>query len=523
MLGRALRLGTRRSALAWAQSLWVAERIQATNPNAHVELVPIDTRGDRITDQPLSQVEGKEFFSAEIDAALLAGEVDITVHSLKDLSLERPSGLTLAAIPKRENPRDVIVFRADAPQRVASGAKLRIGTSAPRRLENVPRFLAQALPGPASASLECVEIRGNVDTRLGRLHEAAASPRYLDGVILALAGLIRLWRDTRPEGGRERLTRLLRDTRWMVLPLTDCPSAPGQGALAVECRTDAAEVCEVLAPLNDAASARLVGAEREVLAQFGGGCHQRFGATCIDHPAFGPLLYVRGAGSKGEPLQRVSWLGMPKTPAVPVRCWDGFSARESSDMPAGAISSTVDTALRESTAPVFVAHSRALPPAAAARLASHRVWTSGVASWWRLARLGVWVEGCAEGLGYEWISTTLAEPVLGLPPLKDWQILSHAAAADHWPAGEVIGTYRLPEVRPQSIPDPASLTHVFWASGTQFRELWSRLPASVHHACGPGKTAHVIRAAGVSNFTIFPSVHEWRRWLQIEPAIHATD
>ena len=523
MFNGRLRLGTRRSALAWAQSLWVAERIQSLHPGTNVELTPIETRGDRITDQPLSQVEGKEFFSAEIDSALLAGSVDVTVHSLKDLSLERPAGITLAAIPVRENPRDVIVFRADVPRRVQNGEPLRIGTSAPRRLENVPRFLAQALPGPAPVPVKCVEIRGNVDTRLGRLHAAPDSGRRLDGVVLALAGLIRLWRDARPAGGRERLTQLLRDVRWMVLPLTDCPSAPGQGALAVECRADAHEVRGALAALNDATSARLVGAERQVLAEFGGGCHQRFGATCIDHPAFGALLYVRGAGSKDEPLQRVSWLGMPQAPAAPVRWWDGFSARESTDVPASEISSAVDAALRDRTAPVFVAHSRALPRDAAARLAPHRVWTSGVASWWRLARLGVWVEGCAEGLGYEWISTTLSEPVLGLPALQGWQILSHVAAADHWPAGEVIGTYRLPELRAQTIPDPSTLTHVYWASGTQFRELWSRLPASVHHACGPGKTAHVIRAAGISNFTVFPSVHEWRQWLQIQTATHATD
>ncbi len=523
MLQGKLRLGTRRSALAWAQSLWVAERIQALKPGTRVELIPIETRGDRITDLPLSQVEGKEFFSAEIDAALLAGDVDITVHSLKDLSLERPAGIALAAIPQRENPRDVVVFRDDVPQRLLAGAALRIGTSAPRRLENVPRFLAQALPGDGKSNVECVEIRGNVDTRLGRLHEPEGSARHLDGVVLAFAGLIRLWRDARPEGGRARLNRLLQNVRWMVLPLPDCPSAPGQGALAVECRSDADDARATLAVLNHDPSARLVNAEREVLAKFGGGCHQRFGATCIDHPAFGSLLYVRGVAEDGKPLDRVTWLGMPDSPQKPVRSWDGFTAREPSDVPAPEVSRAVDTAFRDSTAPVFVAHSRALPKHAAARLAKHRVWTSGTPSWWRLARLGVWVEGCAEGLGYEWIDSTLGEPVLGLPPLAQWQVLSHTAAADHWPAGEVIGTYQLPEVSSQAIPDPTTVTHVYWASGTQFSQLWSRLPASVHHACGPGKTAHVIRAAGISNLTVFPSVHEWRRWLQIEPAMHVTD
>ena len=133
-----LRLGTRRSALAWAQSLWVAERIEALKSGTRVELIPIETRGDRITDRPLSQVEGKEFFSAEIDAALLSGDVDITC-SLAQGSESRPTARHRARRDSAtENPRDVIVFRDDVPQRLLSGQSLRIGTSAPRRLENVP-------------------------------------------------------------------------------------------------------------------------------------------------------------------------------------------------------------------------------------------------------------------------------------------------------------------------------------------------------------------------------------------------
>ncbi len=517
-MAKPLRLGTRRSTLAWAQSLWVAERLQSASPGQAVELVPIETRGDRITDVPLRELEGKEFFTAEIDQALLSGAVDITVHSLKDLSLERPAGIALGAVPPRENPRDVIVFHRGARTRLGRGERLRIGTSAPRRVENVPHFLERALPGGARGRIECVEIRGNVDTRLGRLHESDDHPRKLDGVVLALAGLVRLWRDTRTDGGREKLNRLLRETLWMVLPITDCPSAPGQGALAVECRSDDETVRALLASLDDAATAQLVGEERRVLATSGGGCHQQFGATCVEHPSCGPLLYIKGVGSDGERLDRLDWLAMPPAPAGRVAPWDGFHARESSDVPPGEVSAEVHAALRRSSLPpVFVAHSRAMPPGIESDLDERRVWTSGTASWYRLAERGVWVEGCAEGLGYDWIASTLAEPVLGLPPLNGWQVLSHTGSADYWPAGEVIGTYRLPDVASQAIPDPHSVTHAYWASGSQFRELWSQLPPTVHHACGPGKTADAIRAAGVHRLTVFPAVHEWRRWLKIDP------
>src|SRR5262245_12079286 len=103
---RRLRLGTRRSTLAWAQSLWVAERLRELDGTVELELVPIETRGDRLTHAPLSQIEGKDFFTAELDRALLDDHVDLNVHSLKDLSLERPEGIALGSIPARENPRD---------------------------------------------------------------------------------------------------------------------------------------------------------------------------------------------------------------------------------------------------------------------------------------------------------------------------------------------------------------------------------------------------------------------------------
>lgn len=519
---RRLRLGTRRSTLAWAQSLWVAERLQALPGAPSIELVPIETRGDRITNVPLREVEGKEFFSAELDSALRAGRVDLTVHSLKDLSLTRPEGIALAAIPPRENPRDVILFGSDVRQRIAAGRPLRLGTSAPRRMENVPPFLQRALPGGDAVDLHMVELRGNVDTRLGRLHEPDTSDRKLDGVVLALAGLVRLWRDERADGGRERLQRLLQGVNWMVLPLTECPTAPGQGALAVECREDDADTLMLLRHLNDETSGRQVDEERGVLAQAGGGCHQRFGATCISHEACGNVLYVRGKGPNGERLDQVRWISLPSRPGGPIKAWDGMRVREAA-LGDDSVAAEMDTALFMSDAPVFVAHSRALPPGSEERVSSRRVWTSGTASWRRLAARGVWVEGCAEGLGFDWILPTLEEPVLGLPAQDEWQILTHAAAIETWTRGQVIGTYALPQHDAEMIEDASRVTHAFWATGSQYRQLADQLPKGVHHACGPGKTAELIRASGARPLTVFPSVQEWRRWLGTERQNGDTD
>src|SRR3984957_6605849 len=164
MASRALKLGTRRSALARAQSAAVARQLQQQHPGLQLELVGIETQGDRILDKPLSTVDGKEFFTAEIVAALLAGHVDLTVHSYKDLSLVRSERLLLGAVPRREPPYDMALFAPDVRERLAAGEELRIGSSSPRRASFVPDFLRRMLPaGPGAARVQRVELRGNVD------------------------------------------------------------------------------------------------------------------------------------------------------------------------------------------------------------------------------------------------------------------------------------------------------------------------------------------------------------------------
>ncbi|MEO7775854.1 MAG: hydroxymethylbilane synthase [Steroidobacteraceae bacterium] len=512
-----LRLGTRRSALAWIQSTQVARAISRLHPDVEVELVGIDTRGDRIQDVPLSGVEGKEFFTAEIDQALIEGRVDITVHSLKDLSVERPAALCTAAIPVRANPRDIALFAPDVPERLSAGAGLRIGSSSPRRQELLPPFLRRALPHASRNSLSLESLRGNVDTRLRRLREPRGSERHLDGIVLALAGLTRLFADTETDRrGHALMQELLSELNLMLLPLSENPAAPGQGALAIECRSDDALTRAILATMDDAATRRAVISERALLREWGGGCHQRFGATQVAIPGVGALLYVAGRRDTGEPVALHRWWPDYALPVAPrdARAWDG------SQQPAPQFEYLLDAPalgakLRDAPA-VFVAHWRALPPDAAAHLHGRRVWTSGTTSWERLAQQGVWVEGSAEGLGVEALAPTLAEPVLGLPKASEWSVLTHADATDSWSAREVIGSYRL---EPHDFADEAAMrkaTHVYWTSVAQYERGKSLLRHDVQHATGPGKTAAHLHTAGIANLRAFPSVDEWRKWLGAE-------
>jgi len=489
----------------------VAHQLERAHPGLKVELVGIDTRGDRITETPLSQVDGKEFFTAEIDAALRAGAVDLTVHSYKDLSLERPAELHLGAVPVRENPRDIVFFAADVPQRLAGATTLRIGSSSPRRQAFVPGFLERALPG--APRIELCELRGNVDTRLRRLLEPRGSARALDGVILAFAGLSRLWQDE-AVGAAAVLRELLAGLPRMLLPLTLCPAAPAQGALAIECRADDARTRAVLAAIDHPATRAAISAERALLAERGGGCHQRFGATQVQVEGLGALLYLREAGAQGPEPTQVRWTP-PPPPLGPRRPWDG-SAQPAPDCERiPGLESECARRLGEAGA-LFIAHRRALPemPAALVNRCAH-VWVSGTESWFALAARGVWVEGCAEALGFGALRSTLAAPLLALPAAHRWLALTHEEAASGWGEVPVLATYRHVGGADRA-PDPAlsEARQVWWHSSVQFDRWHSRVAADCQHACGPGKTAEHLRRAGLASLAIFPAVQQWREWLR---------
>ncbi len=245
-----LRLGTRASTLAVTQSTHVAEALRGLGHE--VELVRITTRGDRMRGS-LTALAGLGVFAAELRTALLTGECDFAVHSLKDLPVERVPGLVIAAIPEREDPRDALCAR-DGLRLASLPSNARVGTGSPRRVAQL-RGIRQ--------DLEYVDIRGNIETRLSRV-----APGDLDAVVLAAAGLNRL-------GLEGRITEHL-----------DLLPSPGQGALALECRSGNDEVREALAALDDADTRVAVTAEREMLRALGGGCAAPIGA--LGAPAMSP-------------------------------------------------------------------------------------------------------------------------------------------------------------------------------------------------------------------------------------------
>jgi len=285
-----IRIATRRSKLALVQSHWVKSQLEALHPGLVVELREYVTRGDQIQNVPLSQVGGKGLFTKEIEDALLSGDADLAVHSLKDLPSVLPDGLTLGAIPEREDPRDALVFPATADDTAAGIADLpigaRVGSSSVRRM-------AQLLA--VRSDLRVESVRGNVDTRLRKLDEG-----QYDALILAAAGLRRL-------GLGDRISA--------ALPPEVSTPAPGQGALGLELRADDEPTRGFVDALNHRVSRARVAAERALMDTVGGGCSVPLGAyatvngqtleliAVLATPDGARLIRTNGAGPSDDPAR----------------------------------------------------------------------------------------------------------------------------------------------------------------------------------------------------------------------------
>jgi hydroxymethylbilane synthase len=286
MTARTVRIATRGSALAVAQTRLVAERLMAAHPDVRIEVITIETRGDQQQHAPLWKLEGYGFFTTQVEAALLEGQADVAVHSYKDMPTQADERLTVAAIFERRFPEDAVVaapgvHRLDD---LTEGAK--VGTSSPRRIAQLKGL---------RPDLEATSLRGNVETRLQKVRDGE-----YDAVILARAGLERLG--------------LGKEIAFCFDP-TEFVPAPAQGALAIQTRTDDAVMRQTVAFLHDTPTALAVEAERAVLSALHPGCHAPVGVYArLKHDEL--EIFALAAGLEGHPCLRRQVRGPKDTGAT---------------------------------------------------------------------------------------------------------------------------------------------------------------------------------------------------------------
>ncbi len=505
----------RKSNLSKAQGQLARQVLAQHFPDVSIDFLYKETSGDLDQTTPLYQMVDKNVFSSDIDAALLHGLADFAVHSLKDVGEERllSEGDFAAAVFERDCPHDVVIFKLSILEKLKKKDPLSIGTSSLRREELVPSFLQKALPRFDESHSEkpvirIKPIRGNVETRLRKLIHS----NDYDGIVLAAAGLNRLLNS---EFYLEAKT-LLQGTLKMWLPLVECPPALGQGALLIECLKTNERAVEMLKTIdNQELKAQLL-AERAATLDFGKGCHQRFGAIFIENnysnkknTEGGNCVISAGKTADGHSANRFVFdidkrlIGKKIVSATDfMREFFDYKFYEKE-----LIHKILKNNITNSNSPFFIAHHRAVTAEILPILRGSKNWASGTKTWFELAKKGIWVEGCADGFGIDFLKNIWQSPLANISE-NDLILLTNEDSALDWQreGRKTIATYKL-------IANPSEgliaalqgAEVVFWTSFKQFEACKHYVTEGVLHACPAGKTARKLRELGLEP-AIFPSI-----------------
>jgi hydroxymethylbilane synthase len=469
-----LRILSRSSALARLQVALVSRALTTAHPNLEVECLTRASAGDRDQTSPLWQMGDRGAFTADLSDALRRDEADVVVHSFKDLPIALPDGTQVAGALPRADPRDVLLMRR--PVVVEKPAALTILSSSPRRAWLLQETLPALLPWTVSA-VTTLPVRGNIETRLRKLVEGEAH-----GLVVAKAALDRLLGFGPPFEREAGIVRgYLDQCFYMVLPMREFPWAPAQGAVALEIATGKPEIAAVLEPIICRPTTAAVDMERQVLAGYGGGCHQALGAAVLETP-HGRVVSVRAKGLAGDALQQ--WTLEASRPAYPRSSPERMWPRPGEEL--RTTRRSLSAARPPETDGLWIARADALPPSWAPTPATP-VWAAGSQTWRKLAAAGVWVHGCADGLGDG--GRPAVDALAGRE--LSWVRLTHAGGVTG--KGE-IATYGVETELPEDLP---SRSHFFWMSGSLFTTALVRWPQlrDGWHASGPGRTHQAIVTA----------------------------
>jgi hydroxymethylbilane synthase len=487
-----IKIGSRKSDLARIQAYTVGEALNALG--CETEYFFKESLGDKNLTSPLWQMPEKGVFTEDFVNDLEHGQIDIVVHSWKDLPLEERELTEIVATLPRADKRDVLLFRKENFQEVSKVKKIRVLTSSPRRSYNLNPFFKEALPF-STEEMVFEPVRGNVPTRIRKLFEGDC-----DGLVLAKAALDRILAAKGDEFAdvKRTVAEFLKKSLIMILPLERNPTAPAQGALAIEIRKDRNDLREILQKLNCKETFQAVSKERSLLKSYGGGCHQKVGISVRVFP-FGEMTYTRALKDSGIAVDTMDFIPKEKFEKVrkesvfPSENDESFFSREAIqvEIPQG---------------PLFVTKSDALPESYHPQV-NQLVWTSGWESWKKLAKRGIWVSGCFESLGE--VDT---ENSFSLWPQErwpqSWTKLTHNEGYKE--NMKVVGTYKLSPK--EKSPKLEGKTHFFWMSSSSFLRALEVEPERIksgQHNCGPGNTFAVI--SGHVPVRIWPSFAIWKK------------
>lgn len=489
-MSKKFKIGTRGSLLALTQCNLFKNELEKKS-GLSFELEVIKTQGDLQTDKPLWQMDGKDFFTKELDHALLAGEVDMVVHSYKDLGSERPEGITLGCISERFFANDILLIKKKSIPLISQMNEFKVGTSSPRRIVNAEKNLANFLPGAqANLKVKCEMLRGNVNTRIQKLID-----QDLDAIILALAGLERL------ASNKESsliLEKLIKDLDFMVMPQDFFPSSASQGALAVEVsKKTPSELIDALKLMDHSTTREEVARERRAFNSYGGGCHLAVGINVKKVDEF--FIHTHQGLHDKTAIEKIELEGFDYKNIQSKNVYFPYKRLS-------LIGKKYNPVFAPEWSNVFVTSKHCFHSLEkTSRYKS--IWAAGSSTHQALAKQGYWINGNCISLGASQLDTLAHSNALKLF-LTDspWVSLSHNEAKEN--IGTPIASY---ERSTNSHIDPSSIpkdTHViFWSSFNEYCELTKIAPElkTKLHACGLGKTYKQFKE---NNISVTPFINQ---------------
>lgn len=503
------KIGTRGSLLALTQCGQVKDQLEKITGDTF-ELVIIKTQGDIQVSQPLWQMEGNNFFTKELDEALLNGDVDLVVHSYKDLGSIRPEGITLAAVTKRTFAHDILLIKNETIPTIKNKRDFIVGTSSPRRMINIEKNLAEFLPKGKNAVVKTRMLRGNVNTRIQKLRDGE-----YDAIVLALPGIERL---AHTPASMEELKKLLDGINFMILPQSVFPSSASQGALAIETklnRTDGGELHKKLALMIDQKTKEEVARERVAFNEYGGGCHLAVGINVrkLGSEKGEFFLHNHQGELNGKEVSFVQLEGrtLPAFFTAP-RVFNGHPTNDELITKKN-IPVTLDQGLN-----LYITSKYCLDAITGTHPAS--LWAAGTKTMKDLAALGYWVNATADAIGDEEVQNLRASLAVSLmvdtkAPLI---VLSNDEAKSTLTSAEVIACYHREVNKTVSEEFRADIlkTEVFyWTSFFQYEAYVNFFPEikDKFHACGIGKTYDLFKSHGIDVFPM-AGMEEFKSWTQ---------
>lgn len=472
-----LKISARSSHLARLQAYQVGEAIQKncadylqkTFGTTEIEYSFRESLGDKNLTDPLWKMPEKGVFTEDFYQDLVQEKTDLVVHSWKDLPTERRDDTVICGTLPRADQRDLLLFKKTSLKRLETSKSVHLFSSSQRRIYNLEKFLLKALPFQPN-QIKFKDVRGNIPTRIEKLLQADE----VDGLILAKAAIDRLLSIQHPDFAelQQRFRKALEQLHIMVLPLSENPNAAAQGALAIEIKKSRSDMAFLIGKINDHSTYSSVQKERDVLASYGGGCHQKIGIAVLNRD-YGQVHFLKGLTDKGEVLDRhvLEFSSANRPPKLNSSRFNIHSVK-------GLFERTkIQAEVPKNYDAYFVSRVYAYQPV------EGLIWAAGIETWKKLAEQNVWVSGCSESLGEQ--EAPRLDELFGRS-LK-WAKLTHKDADPT--QMQAIATY---ELRMKlDLPEEAlQAENFFWMSAYQFDLVTTKYPQLLDrtHCCGVGQT-----------------------------------